>query len=114
MSIHSRRGQNPDCRDGTFPEETPRITGEKPVFLAACAAFLRIGPNNGDCSTDTGHGNSAPKGPDIPAQGNALGLEVQPTSSPETAGHRHGDVAPFQGSGIDIRPIPRALPWADL
>jgi len=41
-------------------------------------------------------------------------LEVKPTSSPERAGHGPSDVSPFQGSGIDIRPDPRALPWADL
>jgi hypothetical protein len=40
--------------------------------------------------------------------------EVKPTSSPERAGHGPSDVSPFQGSGIDIRPDPRALPWADL
>ena len=67
-----------------------------------------------DCSMDTGHGNSAPRGPNRSAQGSALGLEVNSTSSPERAGHGHGDVSPFQGSRIDIRPDPRALPWADL
>ena len=40
--------------------------------------------------------------------------EVRPTSSPERAAQGHGDVSPFQGSGLDIRPDPRALPWADL
>src|SRR6478736_1323615 len=40
--------------------------------------------------------------------------EVKPTSSPERAAHEPSHVSPFQGSGIDIRPDPRALPWADL
>jgi hypothetical protein len=26
----------------------------------------------------------------------------------------HGDVSPFQGSGTDIRPDPRAMPWTAL
>src|SRR5258707_10592795 len=41
-------------------------------------------------------------------------LVVKPTSSPERAAHGPSDVSPFQGSGIDIQPDPRALPWADL
>src|SRR5437016_4498511 len=40
--------------------------------------------------------------------------DVELTSSPVRARHGASDVSPFQGSGIDIRPDPRALPWADL
>jgi hypothetical protein len=54
------------------------------------------------------------RGRNMTAQGNALGPEIRPTASPERAGHGRGDVSPFQGSGTDIRPDPRALPWADL
>ena len=40
--------------------------------------------------------------------------EVKPDSSPERAAQGHGDVSPLQGSAINRRPEPRALPWADL
>jgi hypothetical protein len=54
------------------------------------------------------------RGRNMIAQGIALGTVMRRIVSPERAGHGHGDVAPFQGWGIDLEPVPRAMPWADL
>ncbi len=40
--------------------------------------------------------------------------KVKENSSPERAAQGLGNVSPFQGLGIPIRPDPRAMPWADL
>ena len=106
-----RSGASQACR----PARTPAADeGRDRTDRAATAQVAPTVPKNGVYSKDTGSGISPRRGRTDQPRATPWVPDVRPTSSPERAGQGHGDVSPFQGSGLANRPEPRALPWADL
>ena len=80
-----------------------------PPSLSVALSFQLIGSNR------LAHFFSL-KGCNISAQGNALGTEGRSTAEPcrGVTAHMQGSCAPSGLGDFLFRPIPRALPWAEL